>query len=666
MSHRPDAAATKWGTIPINVDGDPPDAPTGVTGGSGESLIRVSWKTTERDLQEFIVYIDNAPTTGGAAPCPRYRRRRHQHRRRRRQQQQPGRHVRLELADLGRLASGPAEQHPRNARSKRRPPPASTSCPTTSAATARRSPSSTVDKAGNRSPLSNLACVAVVPTESFWDRYKANGGQAEGGCACRTSGKRSVDERLADRAGAARAAPPLAQEGVMNAVALSVAVAAAAALVSSLLFLAAAPARAQVELDVEPVRDYSSPEYFAVEFRIGPYQPEMDGNDAFETFFGDDDGPLLALELDYILYRVPNVIYLGAGGGIGWMNFDGNTRDDQGAEHERRDLDRDRAAQPAGRGAHRRPAAHARGADPAHRQDRLPVGALVDRQRRHERRGRLQRGPALGASSSAWISTRSSRPRRATWTRSGASTTRSCSSSCSASSPRAIRCRSATTWPGPLASDSCSDRPVKHGVRLTVAYDGTGFVGWAAQPGMRTVQGVHRGGRRANLPPPGRGSRRVPHRFGRARRGPGRGVRDPARAHARALGHRAEPLPARRPGRARRGALRARLRPALRRARQDLPLPVSPRRGARPAAARARLAPGEAAAPRAAQRGRRRAARPRRDAQRVRRVDRHARLSRLSRRVRPTQEHRAHAAAPDATAPNTRPTLPCSRSRFTA
>ena len=91
-----------------------------------------------------------------------------------------------------------------------------------------------------------------------------------------------------------------------------------------------APARAQIEEDVEPVKDFSSPENFAIEFRVGPYQPEMDENDAFDTFFGDDSGPLLALELDYVLYRIPEVLYVGPGGGIGWMNFDGNTRDDQG------------------------------------------------------------------------------------------------------------------------------------------------------------------------------------------------------------------------------------------------------------------------------------------------------------------------------------------------
>ncbi len=111
--------------------------------------------------------------------------------------------------------------------------------------------------------------------------------------------------------------------------ALRIACTAALLLAGSALALAA-PANAQVEEDVEPVKDFSSPENFAIEFRVGPYQPSKDENDAFETFFGDDSGPLLALELDYVIYRVPEVLYAGVGGGIGWMNFDGNTRDDQG------------------------------------------------------------------------------------------------------------------------------------------------------------------------------------------------------------------------------------------------------------------------------------------------------------------------------------------------
>ena len=95
----------------------------------------------------------------------------------------------------------------------------------------------------------------------------------------------------------------------------------------------AAPVAAQFAEELVPEeRSFESPENFAIEFRIGPYNPEMEDNDAFETFFGEDSGPLLALELDLIAYRIPDILYLAGGGGIGWMNFDGKTRDELGAE----------------------------------------------------------------------------------------------------------------------------------------------------------------------------------------------------------------------------------------------------------------------------------------------------------------------------------------------
>lgn len=90
-------------------------------------------------------------------------------------------------------------------------------------------------------------------------------------------------------------------------------------------------ARAQFDEDTIPeATKLSSDELFGIEFRIGPYKPEMGDNDAFRTFFGGDAGPLLALELDVIAYRIPDVLYACVGGGIGWMNFDGETRDEAG------------------------------------------------------------------------------------------------------------------------------------------------------------------------------------------------------------------------------------------------------------------------------------------------------------------------------------------------
>ena len=78
-----------------------------------------------------------------------------------------------------------------------------------------------------------------------------------------------------------------------------------AAICAASSLLAPASASAQLEEDLMPeTRKFASPERFALEFRIGPYNPNMGGNDAFDTFFADDSGPLLALELDIIAYRI--------------------------------------------------------------------------------------------------------------------------------------------------------------------------------------------------------------------------------------------------------------------------------------------------------------------------------------------------------------------------
>jgi hypothetical protein len=109
---------------------------------------------------------------------------------------------------------------------------------------------------------------------------------------------------------------------------------AAFALSISLLASAVGSTRAAAQQDYEnqipPDRSFVSPEHFAIEFRIGPYQPDMGNNDAFDTYFGSDHGPLLGLELDVIGYRVPDVLYLGVGGGIATASYTGKTLNTSG------------------------------------------------------------------------------------------------------------------------------------------------------------------------------------------------------------------------------------------------------------------------------------------------------------------------------------------------
>jgi hypothetical protein len=72
-----------------------------------------------------------------------------------------------------------------------------------------------------------------------------------------------------------------------------------------------------------------SPELFSLELRGGVYIPD-DGTGAFDVVFDSDLGPMLALELDVIVFRVEDVGWIGVGIGIGWANFKGFTLDDAG------------------------------------------------------------------------------------------------------------------------------------------------------------------------------------------------------------------------------------------------------------------------------------------------------------------------------------------------
>ena len=113
-------------------------------------------------------------------------------------------------------------------------------------------------------------------------------------------------------------------------------------------------------------------------------------------------------------------------------------------------------------------------------------------------------------------------------------------------------------------------------LRLTLEYDGTGFRGWAAQPGLRTVEGVLQEALADLYDDVVGASGRRPHRHRRARAGPGRLGRGRGRCPGRAGGRGAEREPARRRGGDCRRAGAAGLRRALPGARPQLPLPRLP------------------------------------------------------------------------------------------
>lgn len=80
----------------------------------------------------------------------------------------------------------------------------------------------------------------------------------------------------------------------------------------------------------EPIFVPSS-ENFTVELRVGTYRPDMGA--AFQGSFGGDLGPLLALELDYHLYRIPYIGPIQIGARIGWIEWNGNATSSSGVSN---------------------------------------------------------------------------------------------------------------------------------------------------------------------------------------------------------------------------------------------------------------------------------------------------------------------------------------------
>lgn len=68
-----------------------------------------------------------------------------------------------------------------------------------------------------------------------------------------------------------------------------------------------------------------SPENFALEIRIGGYQPDGTNgfDESFERNFGDEIGPMVGLELDFYPLRIPYVGLIGVGLGFNWAKYTG-------------------------------------------------------------------------------------------------------------------------------------------------------------------------------------------------------------------------------------------------------------------------------------------------------------------------------------------------------
>lgn len=157
----------RYGTFEIEVDASAPNAPTDVEGGTGENQIPVEWETSDSDLDSFIIYIDSSPTDGDAG--------------------------------IGCGSSVLVEGQP--------PPSGGVTTKTineANATSANLRPSDldgtraavavvAVDDAGNESPLSNISCVEIVPTTSFWEDYQSDPNAVDGGCPCAAVGPVHVE-----------------------------------------------------------------------------------------------------------------------------------------------------------------------------------------------------------------------------------------------------------------------------------------------------------------------------------------------------------------------------------------------------------------------------------------------------------------------------------------
>jgi hypothetical protein len=187
----------------LRLDTRRPSAPTSVKGGSGEKQIPVEWETSDSDLEGFMVLIDPDPTRGGGGsgtsggssgttggvdedggvtsaadsgtPAPSGG-----------STAANGECGSSVLTEGGSVSGLPS-------RIKRKEVNEATATgldlgPSDIGGDVAAIAVVAVDEAGNESPLSALACVKVVPTESFWDRYSEDADAVEGGCPCAALG----------------------------------------------------------------------------------------------------------------------------------------------------------------------------------------------------------------------------------------------------------------------------------------------------------------------------------------------------------------------------------------------------------------------------------------------------------------------------------------------
>lgn len=187
-------SADYYGKEDLNIDTDPPDAPTSIKGGSGENQIPVEWSVGTNSVDRFEIYIDRGDGTGVAdastEPVP--------------SDEDGGAEPSAGGATAtdcgtGALHAGDSteglESFPKE--TERSATATSTLLNAgqiggTSAAVAVVA----IDEAGNRSPLSEVVCVYVKPTTGFKDAFEDENGEIPQGCPCAAAGPAQLEGAL--------------------------------------------------------------------------------------------------------------------------------------------------------------------------------------------------------------------------------------------------------------------------------------------------------------------------------------------------------------------------------------------------------------------------------------------------------------------------------------
>jgi hypothetical protein len=82
------------------------------------------------------------------------------------------------------------------------------------------------------------------------------------------------------------------------------------------------PDLARAEAVGEASKEGWSPEGYLLSLGVGVYRPDP-GDQAFDLVYPGDNGPLLLLEFDFFLYRIPFVGPVGIGLAGGWAGYSG-------------------------------------------------------------------------------------------------------------------------------------------------------------------------------------------------------------------------------------------------------------------------------------------------------------------------------------------------------